>query len=255
MSCDFQWTFHPFADLFPLVEGKQFEELVASVEENGLLNQIILFRGRILDGRNRFRALERLGRTPIVGVDTQNFTGDEDEALRLVVGLNVQRRHLSASQRAMIAADIATLRQGHRGANSLQQVSEQLNVSDFLIKAARKLKNKVAPHILAMVQDGSVTLSCAQAVAELPQAEQQELYCAERVQGSAEEQRRKQRRFGRASPGRILQTIVDALEEPFARGSLTDFVAAAGGDISSQLELCIKRMNELHAVARADPGY
>ena len=246
MSCDFEWSFHPFADLLPLVEGKQFEELVASVEENGLLNPIILFGGRILDGRNRFRALERLGRKPILGVETQNFLGDEEEALRLVVGLNVQRRHLSASQRAMIAADLATLRQGQRGPNSLQQVSEQLNVSDFLIKAARKLKTKVAPHILSMVQDGSISLSCADAVAELPKSDQQKLLCAERVRGAAEVQRNKKRRFGRTRPGKILQTIVEAVDEPFARGSLADFLEAAGADASSQLEFCIRRMNDLH---------
>ena len=253
MTCDFEWTFHPFAELLPLVGGKQFEELVASIEESGLLNPIILFGGRILDGRNRFRALERLGRKPILGVDTQNFAGDEEEALRLVVGLNVQRRHLSASQRAMLAADIATLRQGQRGSNNLQQVSEQLNVSDFLIKAARKLKSKVAPHIMSMVQDGTISLSCADAVAELSKAEQQALLCAESVRGAAEVQRNKKRRFGRASPGLILQTIVDALEEPFARGSLSDFVQAAGADVSAQLELCISRMNELHKVCQADP--
>lgn len=255
MTCTFEWSFHPFAELLPLVKGRQFEELVASIDQNGLLNPIILFGGRILDGRNRFRALERLGRKPIIGVDTQNFTGDEEEALRLVVGLNVQRRHLSASQRAMIGADLATLRQGQRGTNSLQQVSDQLNVSDFLIKAARKIKTKVAPHILSMVQDGSISLSCADVVAELPKAEQQKLHCAESVRGAAEVQRNKKRRFGRTSPGKILQTIVDAVEEPFARGSLADFFEAAGADASSQLEFCIRRMNDLHNASQTNPSF
>jgi hypothetical protein len=68
-------------------------------------------------------------------------------------------------------------------------------------------------------------------------------------------QRNKKRRFGRTSPGKILQTIVDAVEEPFARGSLTDFVQAAGADVSAQLEFCIRRMNELHKMCQADPGY
>lgn len=255
MSNDLELTYHPFADLLPLVEGKQFEDLVASIEENGLLNPIVLFGGRILDGRNRYRALKRLGRRPVAGVETQNFSGEEDEALRLVLGLNVQRRHLSASQRAMIAADIATLRQGERGINSIQHVSEQLNVSDFLIKAARKLRSKVAPHILAMVQDGSISLSCADSVAELSKAEQQELLCAESVRGAAEVQRHKKRRFGRASPGMILQTIVDAVEEPFVRGSLAEFLESAGADASSQLEFCIKRMRDLHKACQSNPIY
>src|SRR2546430_13784104 len=56
--------FHSFADLFPLMEGNEFEELVADIKANGLREKIDLYQGKIVEGRNRYRALQRLGIDP-----------------------------------------------------------------------------------------------------------------------------------------------------------------------------------------------
>ena len=55
-------TFHPLANVFPLLEGEEFDALVADIAASGLCEAVWLYEGQILDGRNRYRACQRLGR-------------------------------------------------------------------------------------------------------------------------------------------------------------------------------------------------
>jgi hypothetical protein len=61
----------------------------------------------ILDGRNRYNACKMAGVEP----HFEDF-GDVADPLAAVVSLNLQRRHLDPSQRALIAAKLATMRRG-----------------------------------------------------------------------------------------------------------------------------------------------
>ena len=57
-------AFHPLADMFPLMEGDEFNELVKDIRRNGLKQNIIVHEGKILDGRNRYRACLEAGVDP-----------------------------------------------------------------------------------------------------------------------------------------------------------------------------------------------
>jgi hypothetical protein len=86
---------HMLAEQFPLLEGDDFKSFKRDIKMNGLKVPILLFQGKILDGRNRYRACRELGIEPT----TENFEGSESEASLLVLALNLHRRHLSQSQK------------------------------------------------------------------------------------------------------------------------------------------------------------
>ena len=100
--------FHPLANLFPLLDGEEFDAFVADIKAHGLRQRIVLCNGAILEGRNRYRACIEAGIEPRF----EAFNGRDP--LAYVVSLNLQRRHLSKSQRAMVAAKIATFHDGQR---------------------------------------------------------------------------------------------------------------------------------------------
>jgi hypothetical protein len=96
--------FHPLADIFPLmVEGAEFDELVADIKARGLREAITMFEGKILDGRNRYLAA-RIAMKPEdkahLDAGVLYFTQfDGDDALAFVISKNLHRRHLTAEQR------------------------------------------------------------------------------------------------------------------------------------------------------------
>ena len=97
---------HPLAELFPLMEGPGFEELVADIKANGLIHPLTVCEGMLLDGRNRLRACEEAGVAPSYEI----YAGPDP--LGFILSQNVARRHLDGSQRAMIAARLETFAHG-----------------------------------------------------------------------------------------------------------------------------------------------
>jgi ParB-like chromosome segregation protein Spo0J len=152
--------YHPLADLFPLMEGEEFAELVADIRANGLQQPIWHYEGKILDGRNRYRACIE------AGIPTKYHIYSGTDPLSFVVSLNMKRRHLTDSQRAMIADKIATL---PKGANQHAQIrapsqakaAEMLNVSRTSVETARKVREKGGPELVKEVETGKKTLGKA----------------------------------------------------------------------------------------------
>ena len=59
--------FYPLANVLPLLEGAEFDRLCEDIAENGLGNPVMLYQGKILDGRNRSRAHGKLEMGPTCG--------------------------------------------------------------------------------------------------------------------------------------------------------------------------------------------
>lgn len=94
--------FHPVANIFPLMTGNEYEALKADIAEHGLIEPVWLHQdGRIIDGRNRYRACCDLGIVP----EYRTWEGN-GSLVEFAVSLNLHRRHMTSSQLAVVALDI-----------------------------------------------------------------------------------------------------------------------------------------------------
>lgn len=111
------YTVHPAAELFPLVEGQEFDRLVQSVREHGVQTPVMFGwddneKPVLLDGRNRLRAVEHLkskGITVPVPVLTFDYSRDGITPAEWIESQNIDRRHLPDDARAMLTAQLHEL--------------------------------------------------------------------------------------------------------------------------------------------------
>jgi ParB-like chromosome segregation protein Spo0J len=163
---------HELVNLFPRMSEQQLEELAADIREHGLRQPIVLFEGKILDGRHRYQACLKADVEPQI----ENYSGNDPVAY--VVSLNLRRRHLDESQRAMIAAGLAKMRQGARtdlapnGAMSDADAAKLLNVSERSVERAKAVLRDAVPEAIEAVDRGEVTVSAAHQFSKQSKEEQ-----------------------------------------------------------------------------------
>jgi hypothetical protein len=185
--------FHEVSALFPLMTGAAFDEFKADIEEHGQRDPAWTWRGAIIDGRNRARACRELGRP----LDAREWQGAESELVAFVVSVNLKRRHLDESQRALVASKLAKLKPGdnqhlvrsrkfaepaHAPTPSQspppppvtqRQAAELLNVSPRSVSEAAAIQSKGIPELTAAIEEGEASVSAAAIVANLPKEEQE----------------------------------------------------------------------------------
>jgi len=153
---------HPISNLFPLMEGKDLELLTQDIMIHGCRSAITIFEGKILDGRNRYRACLRAKVEPIF-IDLVG-----DKPLNFVISTNLQRRHLTVSQRAMIAAKMANAKPGNQfygGASTTrEQAANAMEVSKETVKDAKRVVRE-APDKAREIERGEKTVK--QAIREI----------------------------------------------------------------------------------------
>lgn len=172
--------FHPVANIFPLMEGKPFEDLCDSIQQNGLMEGIWIYKGQIIDGRNRYRACRETG----VEARFRAYEGEDADLVGFVVALNLHRRHLDESQRGLVHAKIATLPRG--GVESLNlaiptqaQAAELLNISVATGRHGKRVIESGTPELVQAVEKGAVAVSTAAVIATAPKEEQRKIIAAD----------------------------------------------------------------------------
>lgn len=167
--------FHPIASIFPLMDGADFAGLRDDIAANGLREPIWLHEDKIVDGRNRYRACREVGIEP----ECREWDGEGD-LTAFVVSLNLHRRHLSESQRAMVAGELANLSHGRHKDDrqiclSQPDAAGLLGVSVRSVKSAQHVQRSGTPDLVKAVKAGEIKVSAAVEVARLPTPIQEEV--------------------------------------------------------------------------------
>lgn len=165
---------HPAADAFPEMSPTELRELADDIKANGLACAIIRDKdGTILDGRNRLAACEIAGVEPRF----ENYAGGNPVAF--IISANLRRRHLSESQRALVASKLATLshggdRRSDQAANVQLEIPKasvaaaMLNVSERLLASAAVVRKHGSPELIRDVEQGKISVSAAAKQAQPP---------------------------------------------------------------------------------------
>ncbi|HEY7651941.1 MAG TPA: ParB N-terminal domain-containing protein [Methylomirabilota bacterium] len=152
---------HELALVFPPMIEPEFVALREDIREHGQNEPITLYEGKILDGIHRYRACQELGREPRV----VRFEGNPRAAAQLVLGRNFHRRHLTASQRAIVAAEMCKLRPRGNAGNSpyltVAQASTLMGVGQDLVNDAKRLLRNGDEEVVRSVRDGLLSVSAA----------------------------------------------------------------------------------------------
>jgi len=159
--------FHEIADLFPLIYGDEFQLLCEDIKKEGLNHPVVLLDNTILDGRNRYRACVKVDIEPTF----EEFKGGDP--LAFVLSENLHRRHLTASQRAALAAEVANINLGSYSGNqyesgvrkiadtkSSKEVSDLFQVGKRYVEEAKTIKENY-PGKFAELKSGKKTIQQA----------------------------------------------------------------------------------------------
>lgn len=172
---------HPIAECYPPLPPEVLIALQEHIKLHGLQNDIILFEGKVLDGKNRQMACEA------VGVEPRYASPDIADPYAYVVGANERRRNLTTGQRAVVAERMATLKRGTnrygkkvdpriRGSNNksveVKEAAALNHVGTTSVDEARYTKENGIPDVLKALESGKLKAYRAKEISRLPKEQQ-----------------------------------------------------------------------------------
>src|SRR6516165_3899941 len=133
MTTDFDnYSAHPLANMFPMIEGREFDQLRDDIAQRGILELIRRYQGMILDGRNRYAAAKACGHTFTLD-DFVQWEGTLADAEAWVISTNLHRRQLTTKQKQDLIMDMVKRNPGL----SDREIARQIGVSNSTVGAAR----------------------------------------------------------------------------------------------------------------------
>jgi hypothetical protein len=156
---------HPLGAIFPPLSEEEFDALAKDIKEHGLHEEIVLYEEKVLDGWNRHLACRRVGAEPKYIV----YTGHDPRGF--VISHNIRRRHLTASQRALVAARVSTLPlgsnqyDGHQGL-PVGRAAELFGVGERSVARAKVVLASAIKEVIDALESGQLTVSRAAKIAQ-----------------------------------------------------------------------------------------
>jgi len=155
-----EYEFHRIADLFPTLDkdSVSFKALVEDIKANRQYEPVHLYEGKILDGRNRYRACQHLGKDVL----TREYVGTDP--IGFVLSINLHRRHLNTSQRSLVAAKLADLELGanqQTPGTSIEVAAKLLSVGRASVERARQVLKNGDPSLIDAVEQGQTSVTAA----------------------------------------------------------------------------------------------
>ena len=147
---------HPVAALFPDADAEVRRRMREDIEARGVRRPVEVQSGFLLDGRTRLSICEELGiEAPWVEVPA------DVDAVGWILSANVHRRHLSTSQRAVLAAELVGVSGGGAEGMTLEEAAEAVNVSRMSVARAKAVGDGGSEELRSAVRDGTVTVADA----------------------------------------------------------------------------------------------
>ncbi len=180
--------YHESSEIFPL-QDKNVQDLMTAIKQNGLLDDIELYRGEILNGRSRYIACPRVG-VPHRFVDVDDIVDGQysGDTVQYSLDKNLHHRHLTSSQAAVVAIKAKELTKKFEKAAKERHaqlsgrpskdkpraarpgVSKRANddlakvfkISARQITRAQKVERECIPEVLEAVEKGKLTVTEAE---------------------------------------------------------------------------------------------
>ncbi|SRR6266567_2157275 len=176
--------FHDAANIFPMMADEEYNALVTDIKAHGQLEPVWLYQGKIIDGRNRYNACVEAGIEP----HYRTWEGNESDLVGFILSLNLQRRHLTSSQKAILAVSVeqyyAIEAKQHMsvGGKGLEKVPNPIHAAKktaalvgtnahYVTDAKRVMEQ--APELGDAVRRGLISLPDATVVAKMPEEQRQ----------------------------------------------------------------------------------
>ena len=93
---------HELAELTPTMTEGQFKALKQSIAEHGQQIPVVTYRGKVIDGRHRIKALRELGLTEVKSISEESNMSYEDIREK-IMNVYENRRHQTPTQKAIMA--------------------------------------------------------------------------------------------------------------------------------------------------------